>query len=373
MASSIDDVRSDIDDLTEGDSAAQRARRLPPRATSGGLVFFDRRGAIPSIAPARVRAEPADHFAAILGGSELLRQAVHRARMLANLDTAVLLQGETGVGKELFARAIHEDGCGRHGPFVAVNCGGLPRDTVASELFGYIEGAFTGARRTGMVGKIEAANAGTLFLDEIGEMPLEVQPYFLRVLEGGEVYPLGSNRPRQVQFRLVAASNRDLLADVGAGRFRSDLFYRICVTSVQIPSLRERREDVSILVERFRRDIAERHGVPVRRFDADVLRAFEGYAWPGNIRELRNVVEGLALLTEGDVVRVADLPANIVSAVQGKAESVASEGGLQGVERDAIANAIRKHGGNLTRVATQLGISKSTLYLKLKKYTLEPV
>ncbi len=338
-----------------------------------GLESSATRGAVPSVAAARLRAEPADHFGAIIGGSALLRQAVHKARMLANLDTAVLLQGETGVGKELFARAIHEDGCRRHGPFVAVNCGALPRDTVASELFGYVEGAFTGARRTGMVGKIEAANAGTLFLDEIGEMPLEVQPYFLRVLEGGEVSPLGSNRPRQVQFRLVAASNRDLLAEVGAGRFRSDLFYRISVTSVQIPALRERREDISVLVERFSRDVAQRHGVPVRRFDADVLRAFEGYAWPGNVRELRNVVEGLALLTAGDIVGVADLPANIASAVEGKAESAASEAGLQGVERDAIAKAIRKHGGNLTHVATQLGISKSTLYLKVKKYTLEPV
>jgi transcriptional regulator with PAS, ATPase and Fis domain len=244
---------------------------------------------------------------------------------------------------------------------------------VASELFGYVEGAFTGARRTGMVGKIEAANAGTLFLDEIGEMPLDVQPYFLRVLEGGEVYPLGSNRPRQVQFRLVAASNRDLLAEVGAGRFRSDLFYRISVTSVRIPSLRERTEDISVLVEHFNRDVAERHGVPVKRFDSDVLRAFDGYAWPGNIRELRNVVEGLALLTEGDVVGAADLPASIASAFERQVESVASEAGLQGVERDAIANAIRKHGGNLTRVASELGISKSTLYLKVKKYTLEPV
>jgi sigma-54 dependent transcriptional regulator, acetoin dehydrogenase operon transcriptional activator AcoR len=331
------------------------------------------RGAVPPVASARLRAEPADHFGGIIGGSALLRQAVHRARMLANLDTAVLLQGETGVGKELFARAIHENGSRRHGPFIAVNCGGLPRDTVASELFGYVEGAFTGARRTGMVGKIEAANAGTLFLDEIGEMPLDIQPYFLRVLEDGEVYPLGTNRPRHVRFRLVAASNRDLLAEVGGGRFRSDLFYRISVTSVQIPPLRERTEDISALVESFSRDVARRHGVPVRRFDADVLRAFEAYAWPGNVRELRNVVEGLVLLTAGDVVGVADLPANIASSVKGKSESVASEARLQDVERDAIAAVIRKHRGNLTRAATQLGISKSTLYLKVEKYTLESV
>src|SRR5262245_1751644 len=277
------------------------------------------RGAVPSLA-ARFRTEPADHFGGIIAGSALLRQAVHKARMLANLDAAVLLQGETGVGKELVARAIHETGSRRQGPFVAVNCGGLPRDTVSSELFGYVEGAFTGARRTGMVGKVEAANAGTLFLDEIGEMPLDVQPYFLRVLEGGEVYPLGTNRPRHVQFRLVAASNRDLLAEVGAGRFRSDLFYRISVTSVQIPPLRERTEDISALVERFSRDVAQRHGVPVRRFDADVLRAFEAYAWPGNVRELRNVVEGLALLAGGDVVGVADLPSNIASSIEGTPE-----------------------------------------------------
>src|SRR5262245_5454636 len=307
-----------VERVAEGGEPLGTIVLLPSPARSES---FAARGAARPVASARLRAEPADHFRAIIGGSAPLRQAVRKARMLANLDTAVLLQGETGVGKELFARAIHEDGCRRHGPFVAVNCGALPRDTVASELFGYVDGAFTGARRTGMVGKIEAANAGTLFLDEIGEMPLDVQPYFLRVLEGGEVYPLGSNRPRQVQFRLVAATNRDLLADVGAGRFRSDLFYRICVTSVQIPSLRERREDVSILVERFRRDIAERHGVPVRRFDADVLRAFEAYAWPGNVRELRNVVEGLALLAGGDIVGVADLPPNIASSVEGTPES----------------------------------------------------
>src|SRR5262245_6677100 len=331
------------------------------------------RGAVPAVASARLRAEPADRFGGIIGGSALLRQAVHKARMLANLDAAVLLQGETGVGKELFARAIHENGPWRQGPFIAVNCGGLPRDTVASELFGYVEGAFTGARRTGMVGKVEAANAGTLFLDEIGEMPLDVQPYFLRVLEGGEVYPLGTNRPRHVQFRLVAASNRDLLAEVGAGRFRSDLFYRISATAVQIPPLRERAEDISALVERFSRDVAQRHGVPVRRFEADVLHALAAYAWPGNVRELRNVVEGLALLSAGDVVGVADLPSNIASSIEGTPEWAASEAGLEDVERDAIAAAIRKHRGNLTRAATQLGISKSTLYLKVEKYTLDSV
>jgi transcriptional regulator of acetoin/glycerol metabolism len=180
----------------------------------------------------------------IIGSSEALRKAVEKARQLADLDVPVLLQGETGVGKEMFARTIHEGGPRKNGSFVALNCGGLPRDILASELFGYVEGAFTGARRSGMVGKIEAADGGTLFLDEIAEMPLEVQPVFLRVLEGGELYRLGDSKPRTVAFRLVAATNKDLRAEVAGGRFRQDLFYRVSVTALLVPSLRERREDI---------------------------------------------------------------------------------------------------------------------------------
>jgi len=163
----------------------------------------------------------------MIGGSEALRNAAEKARLLANLDVPVLLQGETGVGKEMFARTIHGSGRRKAGPFIALNCGGLPRDILVSELFGYVDGAFTGAKRSGMVGKIEAADGGTLFLDEIGDMPLEVQPVFLRVLEGGEVYPLGDSKPRKVEFRLVAATNKDLRAEVSAGHFRQDLFYRV--------------------------------------------------------------------------------------------------------------------------------------------------
>src|SRR6267142_5116739 len=187
----------------------------------------------------------------ITGRSAALRQALEKAKHLADLDVPVLLQGETGVGKEMFARAIHEGRPRTTGPFVALNCGGLPRDTLASELFGYVDGAFTGAKRSGMIGKIEAARGGTLFLDEIGEMPLELQPYLLRVLEGGELYPLGASQPRNVQFKLIAATNRDLRAEVAAGRFRQDLFYRVSVTTLRIPALRERTEDIAELVEYF--------------------------------------------------------------------------------------------------------------------------
>ena len=309
-------------------------------------------------------------FGRLIGASPALRSVVQKARRLAELDASVLLQGETGVGKELFARAIHESGPQRQGPFIAVNCGGLPRDLVASELFGHVDGAFTGARRSGMVGKIEAANGGTLFLDEIGEMPLDVQPYFLRALEGGEVYPLGTNRPRKVQFRLIGSSNRDLRAEVNAARFRSDLFYRVSVTSLRVPSLRERREDISDLVEHFRRDAARRHGIPVKSFEPGVLLAFENHPWPGNVRELRNAVETMVLLAEGDTVGFDDMPADIAS--HAGAEVGGSAAGLEGVERVAIAGAIRKHRGNLARTSRDLRISKSTLYLKIKKHALGP-
>jgi transcriptional regulator with PAS, ATPase and Fis domain len=321
--------------------------------------------------------QPGDRFDMIVGTGAGLCHAVEKARVLAEVDSPLLLQGETGVGKEVFARAIHEGGCRRHGPFVALNCGGLPRDLLASELFGYVDGAFTGARRSGMIGKVEAAHGGTLFLDEIGEMPLDLQPYLLRVLEGGEVYPLGSNKPRTVQFRLITASNRDLRNEVAAARFRMDLFYRISVTSLRIPALRERMGDIPTLVEYFGRGVAGRHGVRQKRFLPEVLAAFARYPWPGNLRELLNVVEAMALLSEGDEIGLAALPADLGGAALPAHSDSGTAGrngvGLKRVEREAIGAAIRVHRGNLTHVARELQISKSTLYLKMKKYSLEPM
>ena len=227
-----------------------------------------------------------------------------------------------------------------------------------------------------MIGKIEAARGGTLFLDEIGEMPVELQPYLLRVLEGGELYPLGASQPRHVQFKLIAATNRDLRADVAAGRFRQDLFYRVSVTTLRIPALRERKEDIAELVEHFNREVSHRHGVSVKGFEADVIDAFERYAWPGNVREMRNVVEGMVMLTDDDTVTAAQLPEELAFLGAGGrdrphifAES-ATVPDLDAVERDAISTAIARRQGNLTRVAQELRISKSTLYLKIDKYGL---
>jgi transcriptional regulator of acetoin/glycerol metabolism len=312
----------------------------------------------------------------IVGTSAPLRQALKKVQLLAEVDVPVLLLGETGVGKEMFARALHTGGHRKDGPFVAVNCGGLPRDLLASELFGYVDGAFTGARRSGMIGKIESASGGTLFLDEIGEMPLELQPYLLRVLEGGEVYPLGGAKPRTVEFRLVAATNKDLRAEVSAQRFRSDLFYRISVTSLPIPALRERREDIPALVEHFGRDVALRHGSRQKRFEPDALSALGTHTWPGNIRELRNVVEGAVLMATGETVTVSDLPGDVTSLRdeaqgRGSASSSRTVVDLEAAERAAISAAIVACRGNLTLAAKELRVSKSTLYLKVKKYGLD--
>jgi transcriptional regulator with PAS, ATPase and Fis domain len=246
---------------------------------------------------------------------------------------------------------------------------------LASELFGYVDGAFTGARKSGMAGKVEAAQGGTLFLDEIAELPLDLQPYLLRVLEGGEVYPLGSNRARIVRFRLIAACNRDLRVEVKAQRFRMDLFYRISVTSLHLPPLRERKEDVPTLVAHFADAVAQRYASPPKRFTPEVLHVFERYPWPGNLRELRNVVEAMMLMSEGDDVTLASLPVDLLAPAPPHAQAamppVQSFGGLRDAERDTIETAIRMHAGNLTLVARDLAISRSTLYLKLKKYGLE--
>ena len=313
-------------------------------------------------------------FDRVLGKSTVLRDMVQRAATLAHVDSPVLLQGETGVGKEIFARAIHESGPTSAGPFVALNCGGLPRELLASELFGYVDGAFTGARRAGVVGKLEAAHLGTLFLDEIGEMPLELQPYLLRVLEGGEIYPLGATRPRRSHFRLITASNRALVEETAAGRFRMDLYYRISVTCLRVPPLREHLEDLPELVEHFAEAVAARNCIARKHFAPEVLAAFARYFWPGNVRELRNVVEELTLLAgPGDLVGLEALPQEISEPRRASERPSAppTPRRLEEIERVAIESALREYGGNVTDVANALEVSRSTLYVKLHKYGLE--
>ncbi|HSN14447.1 MAG TPA: sigma-54-dependent Fis family transcriptional regulator, partial [Anaeromyxobacteraceae bacterium] len=312
-------------------------------------------------------------FEAVLGPSPALRDAVARARLLAPARAPVLLLGETGVGKELFARGIHAAGANPGGPFVALNCAGLARDLLASELFGYGDGAFTGARRGGAAGKIEAAHGGTLFLDELGEMAVDLQGHLLRALEEGEIHRVGENQPRKVEFRLVSATNRELRDEVAAGRFRMDLYYRVAVTSIRIPPLRDRRQDVEPLAEHYLERFADQRGAGPRGLTPEARAALRAHSWPGNVRELRNVIESLGLTAAGDVIDWADLPEELRGAPRAGASRAApapAAGSLGDAEAETIRAAVTAEGGNLTRAAQRLGIAKSTLYAKIREHGL---
>ena len=324
-------------------------------------------------------------FDEILGDGAAMREVKERARKMALTGAPILIEGETGVGKELFARAIHSAGPTSSGPFVPVNCGGIPRELFGSEFFGYSKGAFTGAREQGHAGKIEAADGGLLCLDEIGEMPLEHQPFLLRVLEDGMVYRIGSNEGRPVRVRLVSLTNRNLLAEAEAGRFRSDLYYRIAVLRLQIPPLRDRGDDVVALTYYFAGKAASRMERSLPRFDDEVLRIFRLYSWPGNVRELRNVVENMILLGNSDQLGTDDVPMEVrqqanqversdvltphgAASLSAEQRSSSVSPNLKLNERAAIEAALAEARGNLTDAAKRLGIARSTLYRKLDEY-----
>jgi transcriptional regulator of acetoin/glycerol metabolism len=317
-------------------------------------------------------------FGAIVGESPAIRVARERAGKLAANRLPILIHGETGVGKELFARAILNHAAPPDVPFVPVNCGGMARDLIASELFGYVRGAFTGADENGCVGKIQQADGGMLCLDEIGEMPLDLQSYLLRVLEDGVVYRIGGHQGAAVNFQLISMTNRDLATEVEAGRFRRDLYYRLAAAGVRIPPLRERGDDVSLLAKHFAARAAEKRGIAKSFFTKAALAALAAYDWPGNVRELRNVVDTMIALSDGrECLGVDDLPPEIVSARHASVAVpatttavVASHGAanLKQAERAAILAQVEACGGNLTKAAKHLGIARSTLYVRLGEY-----
>jgi sigma-54 dependent transcriptional regulator, acetoin dehydrogenase operon transcriptional activator AcoR len=318
-------------------------------------------------------------FSSLRGNSPALRAAIDRAGQLSGRRVAVLIQGETGAGKELFARAIHGDEQ-RSGPFVIFNCGTTSKELIASELFGHVRGAYTGATNEGRAGRFELAHGGTLCLDEIGELPLDLQPVLLRVLEEGIICRLGDTKPHRVDVRLLTMTNRDLLREVEEGRFRRDLYHRINVTHVRVPPLREREPDIEPLIAHFNSSLAARHGVPSRDYSADVLALLRAYRWPGNVRELRNVVESLLLTSSEAEVRCHELPEELLSAV-GRGVLVdaptpatpAPASSIEEAERVAITLAVKNMHGNLTQAARALGVSRSTLYRKVERYHLENI
>jgi transcriptional regulator of acetoin/glycerol metabolism len=299
---------------------------------------------------------------------------IAKAERLARAAAPVLLSGETGSGKELFARAIHECSACADGPFVAVNCGILSRDLAASELLGYEPGAFTGASGTGRAGKFEQADGGTLFLDEIGELPLDVQVHLLRVLQDGIVVRLGGNRERQVNVRIIAASNRDLGVESESGRFRRDLLYRLKVLALELPPLRGRRGDIPLLVAHFLERLQATYGLGARTASAELLATLEAYDWPGNVRELHGVVESLYVLGDRAVLATDDLPDDFprldgarISAAGGRDQPTR----LVDLERDAIVRELVRDAAPMSEIGRRLGISRTTLYRKMKEYGLE--
>ncbi|MFM0498278.1 sigma-54-dependent Fis family transcriptional regulator [Paraburkholderia caledonica] len=325
-------------------------------------------------------------FSRIVGTSPALCTTIQKARQLAELSVPVLLVGESGVGKGLFAHGIHQASERAEGPFIALHCGGIPCDLLTRELFGYAEGAFTDACKSGMKGKIEAANHGTLFLDEIGEVPLDVQPFLLRVLEDGEVCRLGENAARKVDFRLIAATNHNLCEDVTAGKFRMDFYYWLSMTSLTIDPLRDRKDDLKELIDHWLHVLRERYGMVDAAFDDAAYAGLLNYSWPGNVRELRNAIEYALLMSRDRTITLNDLPLEVSLCAPHSAGTQATSsfeaglarpkvGSLKMVEAEAIRTAILQSEGNLTHAAALLGIAKSTLYRKMGKYALnrEPV
>jgi DNA-binding NtrC family response regulator len=330
------------------------------------------------VAELRAQVESRDRVGDLLGRSEAMHEVFRTIRRVAASRVTVLIRGESGTGKELAARAIHELGPRREAPFVAVNCAGIPETLIESELFGHERGAFTDARER-RTGRFEAASGGTLFLDEIGELAAPVQAKLLRALQERRIDRVGGSAPIEVDVRVLAATNRDLEKEVAAGRFRADLYYRINVVALELPPLRERRDDVRLLALHFLERARAEAGRGPTRIAPRALAALERFPWPGNARELANAIERAVALSESDVLELADLPPAIARAgrVEELREGVRSgelgiEAAAADFERDLLVEALERCAWNQTRAAEQLRITRRALKLKMDRYAIEP-
>ncbi|NDC52824.1 MAG: sigma-54-dependent Fis family transcriptional regulator [Planctomycetia bacterium] len=314
-------------------------------------------------------------FEGVVGSSPQMLALIDRLKRIAPTDATVLIQGETGTGKELVAQAIHQNSSRKSKPFVALNCGALSENILESELFGHVKGAFTDAS-SDRVGKFEYANGGTLFLDEVGDMPPATQIKLLRVLESGQITRVGSNATVQVNVRLLSATNRNLEEAIAAGGFRSDLYHRLKVVTIAIPPLRERSADIPLLIEHFVRQFARRHAKTIKGMSPAARMRLGAYAWPGNVRQLRNVIESMVVVDCDEMLDVDDLPVEIEPAAAGAApEQPGSLVGLVGrpleeIERLFIGETLKLTGGNREQAAEMLGIGERTLYRKIKEFQL---
>ena len=310
-------------------------------------------------------------FDSILGDSKALKAAVQLAQKVSVTDVPVLLTGETGTGKEVFAQAIHYNSKRGKQNFVAVNCSSFSKELLESEMFGHRAGSFTGALKD-KKGLFEEANNGTIFLDEIGEMAFELQAKLLRILETGEYIKIGDTKPTRVDVRIIAATNRNLPEEIVAGRFREDLFYRLSVFEIHLPPLRERSGDIKILAEAFVRKFSEKLSYSVTKMSPEFLVALSQQCWKGNIRELRNVIERSLIVCDGECLDVCDLPLEIQNSHYERSDEAAAPGSfeLAAMERRHIARVLEYTKGNKTETARLLKIGLTTLYRKIEEYKL---
>ncbi len=314
-------------------------------------------------------------FDSIIGTSEQIKQAIAIGKLAAQSDSNVLILGESGTGKELLAQSIHNASDRCSGPFIAINCGSLPKGLIESELFGYEGGAFTGANKDGQPGKFELANGGTIFLDEIGDMALELQTTLLRVIQTREIVRIGGQLPRKINVRIMAATNVNLSESVRNKSFRSDLYYRLNVLSILIPPLRQRTEDITVLIDYFIKIYNQSLGKSVKGVTMDALNRMLSHNWPGNVRELENTIERALNLTQEDIISEAELPSELSPEYQTqnlmppKADPSAGFGKKRVLDR--IIEALEQEEGNVTKASAVLGIPKRTLYRKIQKYDID--
>lgn len=316
-------------------------------------------------------------FEGVIGSSAMMNGVIERLKRIAPTDATVLIQGATGTGKELVAQAIHQNSPRKNKPFVALNCAALSENILESELFGHIKGAFTDASAD-RVGKFEYANGGTLFLDEVGDMPLPTQIKLLRVLESSEITRVGSNEPVKVNVRILSATNRNLEDQIEAGTFRSDLYHRLKVITITLPTLAERSDDIPLLIEHFTKQFAKRHQKTVRNMSATARRRLMAYDWPGNVRQLRNVIESMVVVDFDGVLDVDDLPPELGDAPAAPLAEASNDGTLRSLvghkledlEKLFVAETLKQTGGNREAAAEMLGMGERTLYRKIKEFGL---
>lgn len=361
------------------------ASPLMEESQYGGIMAIYREESLGDAAPIEIfpnkhQKQPLDPaFQSIIGKSALLHEALVVASRAAKTLTTVLIIGESGTGKELVAKAIHEAGPHGQKPYIKVNCGAIPATLLESELFGHEQGAFTGAVKR-KIGKFEQANGGTIFLDEIGDMPLEMQVKLLRVLQEKEFERVGGNETIQCNLRIIAATHRNLEELIKEGAFREDLYYRLNVVPVHLPALRERREDILTLCDGFMKKIEIKTGIPAKTIDQEVIEAFQQYDWPGNIRELENLMERLMVLVEGDAISIYDIPSHISHTYGTRFEKQAGHSlinagcngemvTLEEYEKEIILKALNQF-GSFNKAAKALGITHKTVAYKARKYNI---